>query len=197
MNKTDQLRKMLRRGLVDSEAMHRGDIPFSLVYALMKRGEAKRAARGLYSSADAAYSDMADYEMIAMKVPQGVFCLLSALRIYDLTDENPHKLYVAIRHGYHPPRVAYPPIRFVYRSEPLFSAEIVTRRSNGVAIRVYSLEQTLADCFMFRNAIGQDVALAALKEAFSKNRVDRNKLWEAARRCRVTRIMRPYLEAFS
>lgn len=197
MNKTDQLRKMLRRGLVDSTALHKADIPFSLVYALVKRGEARRVSRGLYSSPDAGFSDMADYEMLAMTVPQGVFCLLSALRLYDLTDENPHELYVAIRHGYHPPRIPYPPVCFVYRTEPLFSADIESRRSNGVEIRVYSLEQTLADCFKYRNKIGPDVAVAALREAFGRNLIDRNKLWEAARRCRVTRIMRPYLEAFS
>ena len=197
MNKTDQLRKMLGRGLVDSTALHKAGIPFSLVYALVKRGEARRVSRGLYSSSDAGFSDMADYEMLAMTVQQGVFCLLSALRLYDLTDENPHELFVAIRHGYHPPRVTYPPVCFVYRSEPLFSAAIETRRSNGVPIRVYSLEQTLADCFKFRNKIGPDVAVSALREAFSRNLIDRNRLWEAARRCRMTRIMRPYLEAFS
>ena len=197
MNKTDQLRKMLGRGLVDSTAARKAGIPFSLVYALVKRGEAKRVSRGVYSSADAGYSDMADYEMLALKVPQGVFCLFSALRLYGLTDENPHALYLAIRHGYHPPRMARPPVSFIYRAEPLFSAGIKTICSNGVPIRVYSLEQTLADCFKFRNKIGLDVAVSALREAFDGNRIDRNKLWEAARRSRVVRIMRPYLEAFS
>ena len=197
MNKTDQLRMMLGRGLVDSAAARKARIPFSLIYALVKRGEARRVARGIYASADAGYSDKTDYEMLALKVPQGVFCLLSALRLYDLTDENPHALYLAIRHGCHPALVAHPPVRFLYRAEPHFSAEIKTIRSNGVPIRVYSLEQTLADCFKFRNKIGLDVAVSALREAFNVNQVDRNKLWEAARRCRVARIMRPYLEAFS
>ena len=197
MNKTNQLRKMLGRGLVDSAATRKAGIPFSLVYTLVKRGEARRVSRGVYASADAGYSDMADYEMLAMKVPQGVFCLLSALRLYNLTDENPHELYLAIRHGYHPPRITHPPVCFLYRTEPYFSAEIETIRSNGVPIRVYSLEQTLADCFKFRNRIGLNVAVAALREAFNGNQVDRNKLWEAVRRCRVSRIMRPYLEALS
>ena len=197
MNKTNQLRKMLRRGLVGSAAAQKAGIPFSLIYTLVKRGEARRVSRGIYAAADAGYSDMADYEMLAMKVPQGVFCLLSALRLYDLTDENPHELYLAVRRGYHPPRVSHPPVCFLYRAEPFYSAEITTIRSNGVAIRVYSLEQTLADCFKYRNKIGLDIAVAALREAFNGNQVDRNKLWDAARRCRVVRIMRPYLEAFS
>ena len=72
-----------------------------------------------------------------------------------------------------------------------------TRLSNGIPIRVYSLEQTLVDCFKARNKIGLDVAISALREAFNNNMVDRNKLWEAANRCRVSRIMRPYLEALS
>lgn len=197
MNKTNRLRRMLRRGFVDAAAAHRAGIPISLVYPLVKTGEARRVSRGIYSSANAGYSDMADYEMLAMTVPQGVFCLLSALRLYELTDENPHELYVAIKRGYHPPRVAHPPVCFVYRSEPHYSAEVETRLSNGIPIRVYSLEQTLVDCFKARNKIGLDVAISALREAFNNNMVDRNKLWEAANRCRVSRVMRPYLEALS
>ena len=197
MNKTNRLKTLLKKGLVSAKELRDAGIPSSLVCTLVKRGEAVRVSRGVYSSADTGYSGSADYETLAMAVPRSVFCLLSALRLHDLTDENPHEFYLAIRHGSHPPRVSQPPACFVYRTEPLFSAAVEVRRSHGTAIRVYELEQTLADCFQYRNKIGPDVAVSALREAFEKGMVDRNKLWEAARRCRVTRIMRPYLEAFS
>ncbi len=197
MNKTNQLRGMLRDGPVSASSIRAAGIPTGLATALVRRGEAVRLSRGVYAMAESDYSEYSDYEVVAMTVPKGVFCLLSALRLHGLTDENPHGLCMAILHGYHAPAVSQPPVNFIFRTEPLFSSNVETRMSHGVAIRVYSLEQTLADCFQYRNKIGLDVAVAALREAFEDRRVDRNRLWQAARLCRVAKVMRPYLEAFS
>lgn len=197
MNKTHQLKAMLKDGPASASAIRAAGIPTGVASALVRRGVAIRLSRGIYASAETDYSETSDYEVLAMAVPKGVFCLLSALRLHGLTDENPHGLCMALQHGYHAPAVSQPPATFIFRTEPLFSSNIETRMSHGVAIRVYGLEQTLADCFQYRNKIGLDVAVAALREAFEGNRVDRNRLWQAARLCRVTRVMRPYLEAFS
>lgn len=197
MNKTHQLKAMLKDGPASASAIRAAGIPTGVASALVRRGVAIRLSRGIYASAETDYSETSDYEVLAMAVPKGVFCLLSALRLHGLTDENPHGLCMALQHGYHAPAVSQPPATLIFRTEPLFSSNIETRMSHGVAIRVYGLEQTLADCFQYRNKIGLDVAVAALREAFEGNRVDRNRLWQAARLCRVTRVMRPYLEAFS
>lgn len=197
MNKTHQLKAMLKDGPASASAIRAAGIPTGVASALVRRGVAIRLSRGIYASAETDYSETSDYEVLAMAVPKGVFCLLSALRLHGLTDENPHGLCMALQHGYHAPAVSQPPATFIFRTEPLFSSNIETRMSHGVAIRVYGLEQTLADCFQYRNKIGLDVAVAALREAFEGNRVDRNRLWQAARLCRVTRVIRPYLEAFS
>ena len=188
---------MLKDGPASASAIRAAGIPTGVASALVRREVAIRLSRGIYASAETDYSETFDYEVLAMAVPKGVFCLLSALRLHGLTDENPHGLCMALQHGYHAPAVSQPPATFIFRTEPLFSSNIETRMSHGVAIRVYGLEQTLADCFQYRNKIGLDVAVAALREAFEGNRVDRNRLWQAARLCRVTRVMRPYLEAFS
>ena len=197
MNKTDQLRKMLKGGLVSASAIRNAGIPTGIVSNLMRRGEVVRLSRAIYSSPETDYSETSDYEALAMTVPQGIFCLVSALRLHNLTDENPHEMCMALCHGTHAPTVRQPPVHFIFRTEPVFSAGIETRHLHGVSIRVYTLEQTLADCFQYRNKIGLDVAISALKDAFSSERVNRVRLWEAACRCRVTRIMRPYLEALS
>ena len=197
MNKTHQLKAMLKDGPASASAIRAAGIPTGVASALVRREVAIRLSRGIYASAETDYSETSDYEVLAMAVPKGVFCLLSALRLHGLTDENPHGLCMALQHGYHAPAVSQPPATFIFRTEPLFSSNIETRMSHGVAIRVYGLEQTLADCFQYRNKIGLDVAVAALRESFEGNRVDRNRLWQAARLCRVTRVMRPYLEAFS
>ena len=128
-------------------------------------------------------------------VPNGVFTLLSALRLHELTDENPHSLSVMLRQGEHAPSIRTPEVQFFYRKEPQASAGIETRNDSGVTLRVYSLEQTIADLFRYRNKIGLDVAIAALREAARDNRIDWNKLWQAAERTRMTRIMKPYVDA--
>ena len=142
------------------------------------------------------YSEMSDYEMLASQTPDAVFCLVSALRLHGLTDENPHGLCMAIKHGNHPPRHEHIHVTFIYRKS-LYPDSVEIRQSNGVLLRIYTVEQTIADCFQYRNKIGLDVAIAALKDAVNKQKINWNKLWEAARRCRVTKIMRPYMEAMA
>ncbi len=195
MKKLAQLKMRLARGPVSAREMRQSAIPSSLASLLVRRGEAVRSSRGTYVSPATGFSALADYETLSLKIPQGVFALQSALRLHELTDENPHEICMAIRHGFHAPVSSGLPVNFIYRTEPSFSSEVMEMESSGVKLRVYGLEQTIADCFQYRNKIGLDVAVAALKEAVRKNRIDIVRLWKAATRCRVTKILRPYLEA--
>jgi len=195
MRKLEQLKAMLAVGPVNTTAMHQVAIPSSLMCSLVQKGEAMRIARGTYVSTASGFSDLADYETLALMIPNGVFALQSALRLHELTDENPHEICMAIRHGFHPPVTSGLPVSFIYRTEPAFSSDIVEIESNGVRLRVYSVEQTIADCFQYRNKIGLDVAVSALREAVRKRRIDNGRLWDAVIRCRVSRTVRPYLEA--
>lgn len=196
MTKTEKLKNMLQKGIVTASEINHENIPSSIITILVKRGEAIRLARGVYASPDTSYSEMSDYEMLASQMPDAVFCLVSALRLHGLTDENPHGLSMAIKHGNHPPRHEHIHVTFIYRKS-LYPDSIEIRQSNGVLLRIYTVEQTIADCFQYRNKIGLDVAIAALKDAVNKRKINWNKLWEAARRCRVTKIMRPYMEAMA
>ena len=196
MNKTEKLKNLLQKGIVTASEINHENIPSSIITILVKRGEAIRLARGVYASPDTSYSEMSDYEMLASQTPDAVFCLVSALRLHGLTDENPHELCMAIKHGNHPPRHEHIHVTFIYRKR-LYPDSIEIRQSNGVLLRIYTVEQTIADCFQYRNKIGLDVAIAALKDAVNKQKINWNKLWEAARRCRVTKIMRPYMEAMA
>lgn len=196
MTKTEKLKNMLQKGIVTASEINHENIPSSIITILVKRGEVIRLARGVYASPDTSYSEMSDYEMLASQTPDAVFCLVSALRLHGLTDENPHELCMAIKHGNHPPRHEHIHVTFIYRKR-LYPDSIEIRQSNGVLLRIYTVEQTIADCFQYRNKIGLDVAIAALKDAVNKQKINWNKLWEAARRCRVTKIMRPYMEAMA
>jgi len=195
MGKIDTLKKMLATGLVTCREMRSLGIPTQLATDLVRRGHAVRLARGVYAAAGTAFTEHSDLEVAAALVPNGVICLVSALRFHNLTDENPHEVCMAIRHGYHPPKVDYPPMRYIVRSEPLFSRNVENVTLNSASIRVYSVEQTLTDCFKYRNKIGLDIGIAALRDAAKQGRVDYNKLWAAATACRVSKIIRPYVDA--
>jgi predicted transcriptional regulator of viral defense system len=194
MGKIETLKEMLAAGMVTCKQMRALGIPTQLATCLVRQGHAVRLARGVYASAESAFTEHSDLEVAAALVPNGVICLVSALRFHNLTDENPHEVSMAIRHGYHPPKVTYPPIHFIVRSEPLFSSNVENIKLNSATIRVYSLEQTIADCFKYRNKIGLDIGLSALRDAARQGRIDYNKLWAAATGCRVSKIIRPYAE---
>ena len=122
-------------------------------------------------------------------------CLISALELHEATDEIPHFVEIALPKGAEEPKLDYPPLRVYRFSGQAYAAGIQRRQLDGVEVRVYSLAKTIADCFKFRNRIGTDVAVAALRTAVSERRVGIDELLDFARIDRVEKIMRPYLEA--
>lgn len=157
------------------------------------RGVIHRVARGVYISVDGEKSEFYDYETASQVVRRGVFTLRSALRLHGLTDENPLRMTMAIPVSSHAPRTTLP-IDFVYMKEELLCADVETRNPNGSEFRVFSVERTIVECFKARNKIGINVCVAALREAASKKKLDWNLLWDIMKRCRMTRVMAPYLE---
>lgn len=162
---------------------------------MLRNGEITRLGRGVYSLAGPGATERSDFETLSHLVPQGVVCLVSALRFHDLTDENPHEISVAVKHGSHPPRIEYPPVQFFVFSGLAYSSGVESHSVNGVELKVYSIEKTIADCFKYRNKIGLDIAVSALQDAVKKNKLNYNVLWESAKICRVSKIIRPYMEA--
>jgi predicted transcriptional regulator of viral defense system len=132
---------------------------------------------------------------VAKRVPQGVICLVSALAFHDLTLQIPHAIDVATPRNAEPPRLDYPPVRVFRFSAAAFSAGIEVHAIDGASVRVYSREKTLADCFKYRNKIGLDTVLEALKMYKEKHRFEVEVLLRYAEICRVPNVMRPYLEA--
>jgi predicted transcriptional regulator of viral defense system len=165
------------------------------LYQLRDAGTIEALSRGLYRLADAPPLGNPDLVTVALRVPKGVVCLVSALAFHDLTSQVPHEVFVAIPRGSEPPRVDYPPVR-VFRFSPApFVAGSETHRLDGVPVRIYSREKTLADCFKYRNTIGLDTAIEAVRLYRQQGRVNVTRLLEFAKICRVERIIRPYLEA--
>jgi len=162
---------------------------------MLRRGELTRVARGLYTRPGAEMSVRRSLVEAAKLAPNAVVCLLSALRFHDLTTQAPSEVWLAIENKAWRPSVDTAAVRLVYMSGEAFTAGIETHRIERVPVRVYSAAKTVADCFKFRNKIGLDVAIEALRDYLRRNRRGADELWKYAKVCRVTRVIRPYLEA--
>jgi predicted transcriptional regulator of viral defense system len=177
-----------------SEALDKGISRYSL-YKLRDKGIIESVTRGFYRLADLPSISDPDLVTVSLRYPKSVVCLISALSFYNITTQIPHEVHVAISHKSRKPSLDWPPTRSYKFSDASFSAGITEHNIDGVNVRVYSAEKTLADCFKFRNKVGKDVLLEALKFYKSRMRWDLDKLWEYGKICRVKKIMLPYLEA--
>jgi predicted transcriptional regulator of viral defense system len=162
---------------------------------LYERGLLIRSGRGVYLPIDAPIDANATLREVALRVPSGVVCLLSALQFHGLTTQLPHKIWIAIPLRAHNPHLDYPPIRVVHMNDDVFSAGIEEAQIGKTGVRVYGPAKTVADCFKFRNKIGLDVALEALRDCWQNKRATVDELWRYAQICRVANVMRPYLES--
>jgi len=165
------------------------------LYAMLNQGVIVRLSRGLYRLADLPALGNPDLILVTSKSPNGVICLVSALAYHDLTTQIPHEVHLALPRGAEPPRLEHPPLRIFWFTGQAFTAGIETHTHDGVEVQIYSPEKTLADCFKYRNKLGLDVAVEALRLYREHRSVRASELLRFARICRVERVMRPYLEA--
>jgi predicted transcriptional regulator of viral defense system len=180
--------------LKTSEALSAGIHPRTL-YEMERIGIIEKLTRGLYRLTDMPPLGNPDLLSVGLKVPSGVICLISALAYHEITTQIPHEVYLALNRGAEPPRLDYPPIRIFWFTGEAFAQGIGEYRMDGVQVRVYIPEKTIADCFKYRNKIGLDTALEALELYRERKRFRVKDLMKFARVCRVEKIMRPYLEA--
>ena len=166
-----------------------------IIVQMTDAGLLVREGRGLYRLAEQDTLDNPDLVHVAMKIPNSVICLISALSFHNLTTQIPYQVYVALPQGQKSPRINYPPLNIVHLSNRSYHAGIEEHGLDNVTVRVYSREKTVADCFKFRGKIGDDIAIEALKDYLRLKDRDLIKLQEYARVDRVERVMRPYLEA--
>lgn len=184
-----------RGGIIrTSDALQSGIHPRTL-YQLRDTGALEQISRGVYRLAEMEAVSNPDFVVVATRIPNAVICLISALSFHEITTQIPHEVSVAIPKDSKPPMIDYPPVQFHKFSKEPFQAGIEEHQIDGVVIKVYSPEKTLADCFKFRNKIGMDIVLEALKLYKSRMEFDHKKILEYAKICRVDKIVLPYLEA--
>jgi len=168
-----------------------------VLYQLRDSGRLISVTRGLYRLADFPEQSQPDLLIVASRVPQAVICLISALSFHGITTQVPHEVHIALPRRTRYPRLDHPPTRVFLMTGAAYSEGIETHSVEGVQLRVYGPEKSVADCFKFRNKIGMDVAIEALRLARERKRATPQSLLHYARLCRVDRVMRPYLEALA
>jgi predicted transcriptional regulator of viral defense system len=192
----DKVEHLLKRvGIARTRELERSGISRTQLRRLVERGQIERVGRGLYRQPDAPLTERQHLAEAARRVPGGVVCLLSALRFHGLTTQNPFEVWMAIDRKAWRPRVEHPPLRLFYLSGPTLVEGVEEHKVSNVTVRVFSAAKTVADCFKFRNKIGTDVAIEALREYRRRHPKRLEAVWRFAEVDRVARVIRPYLEA--
>jgi predicted transcriptional regulator of viral defense system len=184
-----------REGILRPRDLDRHGIARTHLQRLERSALLERAGRGLYRLPSANLTEHHSLAAACKLVPRGVVCLLSALRFHDLTTQAPFEVWLAIGVRARRPSQATPPLRIVRFSGPAFTRGVEKHVVEGVEVRVYGAAKTVADCFKYRNKIGLDVAIEALRDYRRRHPRGMDELWRYARICRVANVMRPYLEA--
>src|SRR5271155_2962488 len=162
---------------------------------LVAAGQLERVGRGLYVPAKAKATEHHTLVEVAKRVPHGVVCLLSALRFHSLTTQSPHEVWLAIDVRARKPKTDWPPLQIVRFSGVAIRFGVEKHELEGVTVHVTSREKTVVDCFKYRNKIGLDIALEALRDYLRRKKATPSAILEAARVSRVENVLRPYLEA--
>ncbi len=183
-----------QRLLRAADVRKRGWSP-QLLLSLHQAGKLQRVARGIYSLPNAELTEHQAALEVCQRVPKAVLCLLSALQFHQVGTQMPHELWIALPTGSQTPALTYPKLRIARLSGAAYGEGIETVTEHGAPIRVYSVAKTVTDCFKFRNKIGLDVALEALKDAWRTRKLTMADLNHFAKINRVERVMQPYLEA--
>jgi predicted transcriptional regulator of viral defense system len=196
---SEPLQKIIRyvgkHGIVRPRDIEAIGLPREYLLRLHRQGKLNRSGRGIYTLPDANVTERHSYAQVAKRFPEGIICLLSALAFHEMTTQSPASVWIALRKGARTPAQASPSLRIVRLSGPSLTGGIENHTIEGVRVRVYSAAKTVADCFKFRNKIGLDVAIEALKDCLRQEKASVNEIYRYSKICRVSNVIQPYMEA--
>ena len=184
-----------QRPLLRARDLAAHGLPTMVLSRLVGAGRLERVARGVYSLPGRALSEHRSLAEVSLRVPQGIVCLLSALRVHGIGTQAPFEVWLAIPHNSPTPRLDQPALRAIRMSGPALHEGVEPVQIDGVSVPIFNAAKTVADCFKYRNKIGLDVALEALRDGWAQRKVTVDALWHYATIDRVANVMRPYLES--
>ncbi|HBG25594.1 MAG: hypothetical protein A2Y10_04915 [Planctomycetes bacterium GWF2_41_51] len=191
MNKEKVINIIKAKGSSSAADLKKAGIPRTMLHYMANRGTLRRVTRGVYTLAGN-YLSFEAFADVMTSAPSSVICLLSALQFHEITTQMPFKTWVAIESNASKPKS--PNVRIVKLTGKAFSEGIETHKKEGLSVRVYCPAKTVVDCFKFRNKIGIDVAREALVDSLKQKKATRDEIWRYAKICRMTNVIRPYLE---
>lgn len=198
MDRKQKILELARQmGLIRPRDVEAAGIHREYLLRVFRNGDLERVGRGLYALPGTQTSEYLSLAEVAKRLPNAVICLISALQFHNLTTQIAPQVWIAIENKNWEPSFDYPPLEIVRLTGPAFSFGVEEHKVDRITVKVYSPAKTVADCFKFRNKIGLDVAMEALRETWRSRKSTMDQLWEAAKVCRVANVMRPYLEAIS
>jgi len=189
------MRYVGKHGIVRPRDIEAIGLPREYLVRLHRQGKLNRPGRGIYTLPNANVTEHHSYAEVAKRVPNAAICLLSALVFHEIATQSPASVWIALRKGARTPVLFSPSLRIVRLSGPSLTEGIENHQVEGIPVRVYSAAKTVADCFKFRNKIGLDVAIEALKDSLRQKKASANEIYRYAKVCRVSNVIRPYLEA--
>ena len=200
MNNTKEIQAIRiiknHKGIIRTNEAIKKNIHPRIFYSLRDQGVLEQISYGLYKLKQHKVTHP-DFVAIALKAPNSVICLISALNFHNLTTQIPHKIWIAIKRDTSRPRIEYPPISIHQFSDKSFSSGIDKHNFDKTSVKIYTPEKTIADCFKFRNKIGMSVVLEALDFYKRRKKINILKLINYAKICRVENIMKPYIESIT
>jgi predicted transcriptional regulator of viral defense system len=191
------LRHLQRKGVVRPRDLETLGVPRVALQRVVDRGQVIRRARGVYVKPDHAATRHTDIAAVGARAPKAVVCLVSALEYHGLTTQVPHAVWIMIHKSSHRPTFDAPAVRVVRASGPALTTGVETHTIEGVVVQMTTPAKTVADCFRYRDTVGTDVAVEALRDCLRKRKASPADIFEMAKVDRVARVMRPYLEALA
>jgi len=193
--KATALKLARSRGILRAKEAAAAGVDRSTLARLCNSGLLERLERGLYGLPAAAVREHLDLEIVAKRVPQAVFCLLTALRLHGLGTQQPRRVWICLPRGVHTPTQQFPPLQVIHTEPALHRLQRQTIRSGPIRLKVYGVEKTLVDCFRHRRRLGMEPVLEALRDAIHQRRLNVDELWKKAQAQGMQRVMTPYLES--
>lgn len=198
MRKFDKAKQIFtqNKGIMrTAEALDAG-IASKTLYSMRDQGTLIQLSRGLYKLAEAPSLGNPDLITVALRVPDAVFCLITALDFHNLTEQIPQFVYIALPQGARRPKIHYPPINIIWPSKKIYQAGIHEVIVDNTPVKIFNPEKTITDCFKYRNKFGLDVAIDAIQRYFEQptKKQNLNALMQYAKLNRVEKIITPYIE---
>ncbi len=182
-------------GVIRSRDARAKGVHHEVLRRMVTKGEIRKIARGQYVASDHEFSGKMSLAMVAKHIPHGVICLLSALDFHEIGTQNPYQVWIALAQKHWGSALEYPPLRIVRYSEHTLAMGVEEVDIEGVRVKVFNIPKTVVDCFKYRNKVGIDVAVEALREVVETGRCKISEFNPYAKAARVQNIMRPYIEA--